>query len=203
MSNIIYNKPKPFSFNFKGKNSSDFGLYVNSYDFLLPDKRIRKLEIPFRQGMYDFADGDGKRFYQERELRLRCIWMRTPNTNITRADIRELSYWLSSKGQITLDIEPDKYYIGELFSANELIAHYDYMIDMGDAYDGGGTTDGEFEISFVCQPFAYGKTISQPISSGINKIDYKGTMESPTVIILRNTGTAAVTNVQITMIRKI
>lgn len=200
---MIYGKPEPLSFSFRGVNCRKYGLIVNSYDFLLPEKRQRKLQVPFMNGAYDFSDKDGKRFYNDRELRLRCIWISAAMKKLSRADIREISFWLSEKGRIVLDIEPDKYYIGELFDSNQLTSHYDYHIDMDDAKDGGGTTDGEFEITFICSPFAFGEVEQQPIKNGINNISYEGTAETPTTIVLRNKGTTNVSNVQIVVNRKL
>ncbi|MCL2517604.1 MAG: hypothetical protein FWF15_03475 [Oscillospiraceae bacterium] len=201
--NINPYKPAPLSFSFRNKNCREYGLIVNSYDFLLPEKRQRKQYIPFRHGAYDYSAEDNKRFYNERELRLRCIWMSQALQKLTRADIREIALWLSKRGRIVLDIEPDKYYMGELFDANELIAHYDYAINMNDEYDGGGTTDGEFEITFICEPFAYGKVVQQSITNGKNPIYYNGTADTPTMIVLRNNSGAAATNVQIVLTRKV
>lgn len=171
----------PCSFSFGGKNSSDFGLLAKGYDFLLPEKRQQKINIPFRHGAYDFG-GD---YYNERNLRVRCVWVGKK----TRNDIRDISFWLSSKGKIIFPEEPDKYYIGELYDSNELIMHY--------SYSNYTTTDGEFELNFICEPFAY-KTIN-PINlkSGINYIKYDGTVQAPTLIILKNNNDYAVENVQI------
>ena len=187
-----------FSFNFRGRNSTDeFGIRANSYDFILPDKRERRQLVPFRNGTYDY----GAQWYNDRILRLRCIWLTSKIEKMTRSDIREIAYWLSKKGNIVLDIEPDKYYVGEINNANELIAHYNYAkedIETGNT----DTTDGEFELNFVCEPFAYGKLVTQPIEEGINRIQYKGTAETPCTIILRNETGFDVTGIQIVAKRR-
>ena len=196
-------KPMPLSFSFRNKNCREYGLIVNSYDFLLPEKRQRKQFVPFRNGAYDYSIEDNKRFYNERELRLRCVWLNDPLKRLSRADIREISLWLSKRGRIVLDIEPDKYYMGELFDSNELTTHYNYLINMNDEYDGGQTTDGEFELTFICEPFAYGKVVQQSITNGKNLISYNGTADTPTMIVLRNHSGAAATNIQIVLSKKI
>ena len=60
----------------------------------------------------------------------------------------------------------------------------------------------EFTLEFVCEPFAVGKTITQPLTNGNNPIEYKGTAETPCLIVLKNTGTETITNVQLTAIFK-
>lgn len=184
---------KPFTFYFKGRNSyTDFGILASSHDFLLPEKRQRKQEVPNRHGSYDF----GAKFYNERILRLRCIWVSNIIGGKSRADIREISYWLSQKGKIELAVEPDKYYIGELYESNELEAHYINF------KDGLTTTDGAFDLNFVCEPFAYRDIDAQPIQSGINPITYEGTAESPCLIVLKNTGTTTINSLQVIATRR-
>ena len=171
------------------------GIIANSYDFLLPPKRERKQAIPFNHGSYDYT----AKWYNERILRLRCIWISASLKKLSRADIREISYWLSQKGQITLDIEPDKYYVGEIYDSNELTAHYNYAKELNDEIN---TTDGEFELDFICEPFAYGRDITMDIETGRNEVEYRGTAEAPSLIILKNNNNIAVNNVQIIVKRR-
>jgi phage-related protein len=177
---------KPFEFTFRGKSCLDFGLYGAGFDIILPPKRARKQMIPFRDGAYDY----GAQWYDERTLRLVCIWANNKLENLTRADIREISYWLSPKGHLVLAIEPDKYYNCALYNAADLEAHYNFADEIR-------TTDGKFTLDFICDPFAYGDTVSCPITSGNNVIAYQGTARSPCTIILKNTGTTSVSNIQI------
>lgn len=184
---------RPFSFNFRGKNSrDDFGIMVKSYDFLMPQKRERKRQIPFRHGSHDY----GARYYNDRILRLTCIWIPNVIRKMSRSDIREISYWLSEKGQISLSIEPDKYYVGSIYDSSEFEAHYINLIDAATI------TDISFELDFVCEPFAYGDSVSVDIKSGINPIQYKGTAESPTYIVLNNDNNFPMQNVQIVFTRR-
>ena len=181
----------PFEFTFRGKSSAEFGIMASSYDFLLPTKRERKMQIPFRSGMYDF----GARWYDERILRLQCVWINDRRDNHTRADIREISYWLSGKGSIVLAIEPDKRYVGALYDETDLLANINYANEMR-------TSDGSFELSFVCEPFAYGDQVDMPLESGSNRVEYKGTAETPCLIILRNNSNFTIHNVQIIATRR-
>jgi phage-related protein len=188
-------KPSAFSFTFRGRNSRDMGLIATSYDFIMPEKRERKQAVPFRHGANDY----GAKWYNDRILRLRCTWITARLRKMTRSDIREIAYWLSQKGRIILDIEADKYYIGEVYNSNELIAHYNYAVEENGGTD---TTDGEFELEFTCEPFAYRATVTHDLTDGVNKIEYTGTAETPCVIILRNNNNFALNNVQVAVVRK-
>lgn len=60
----------------------------------------------------------------------------------------------------------------------------------------------EFSLSFICEPFALGRTVTTPIHSGVNPIAYRGTAETPCVIVLRNLSRANVQTVTITAIKR-
>jgi len=187
----------PFSFNFRGRNSRDFGILANHYDLILPEKRSRKQAVPFRNGSFDH----GAQWYNERILRLRCVWLSAKIKEMTRADLREVSYWLSSKGRITLDTEPDKSYIGEIYGAHNLEAHYIYHKQPG------STTDGEFTVDFLCEPFAQGELVRKQINSGVplsfrGEGQYKGTAITPCLIVLRNNTPNPISGVTIMMTRR-
>jgi len=177
-----------FTFEFNQRSSSEFGIYATSYDALIPKKRERRRKISFRHGSHV----SGETFYEDRPVRLRCFWLNDKLDNLSRADIREITAWLSERGRLVLDVEPDKYYVGELYEPHELMAHYNRM------RDDKRTTDGSFELVFICDPFAYGKQTVQPLLRGNNTIEYKGTAETPTLIVLRNTGNTPVSTVVLT-----
>lgn len=62
---------------------------------------------------------------------------------------------------------------------------------------------GEFDLTWSYNPpFAMGRTVTQPIASGENHIDYHGTAETPCVIVLKNLSDAKVLNVTITAIKR-
>jgi len=180
-----------FSFKFKGRSSKEFGLLATGYDFVMPPKRQRKQFVPVRDGAYDY----GAEFFDERFLRMRCIWVSSMIGGMTRTDIREISYWLSQKGQLYLDVERDKWYIAELYDPSELIMHYNNRAT-------GMTTDGEFELNFICEPFAYKDVGEKMVQSGRNEIDYKGTARTPCTIVLKNNNNFAVNNVQIAVTKR-
>jgi len=178
-----------FTFDFNGRNSAEFGIYATSYDIVMPFKREKRRQIPFRHGTH-LHDNT---FFNDRQLRLRCFWLNDKEDNISRDEFREITLWLSERGRIVLDVEPDKHYVGELFDPSDLRAHYNRS-----TFGEIRSTDGTFELVFTCEPFAYGEQVVMPISHGNNEIEYRGTAETPTLIILRNTGTAPISTVVLT-----
>ena len=184
--------PKPFTFIFNGRNSRDMGIYATGYDTLLPPKRQNREEISLRHGSINH----GKPFYSDRTLVLRCFWLNEKLKSLSRNDIREIALWLSQKGTIILDCEPDRHYRGEIFSAPELIAHYNR------AKEDIRTTDGGFELTFLCDPFARGPRKQMLSADGqFRDIDYAGTAETPTMLTIRNSNSFPVEIIRITHIR--
>lgn len=170
------------SFSFGPYNSlDDWGIAVIAHDTFLPPKRERKLSIPGRSGAYDY----GAKNWEERTLRIECSLMR----QITKAEFREIVYILSRKNRLRLWNEPDKYYVAELYDSADVLDYY--LESMRD-----------FELTFVCEPFAYGSILTVPLASGRNQVNYGGTAETPTVIVLKNTSETEATNVTITAIKR-
>ena len=170
------------SFSFGTYNSvDDWGIVVIGHDTFLPPKRSRKINIPGRSGAYDY----GAKNWDERTVRLECVLMR----QMKKEEFREIVYLLSKKGRLRLWNEPDKYYVAELYDSPN--ADDFYMEEMR-----------EFELSFVCEPFAYGSILTVPLASGRNRVNYGGTAETPAVIVLKNTSESEATNVTITAIKR-
>ena len=96
---------------------------------------------------------------------------------------------LSRKDRLRLWDEPDTYYIGEMYDPAEITDYFDEAMR-------------EFTLSFVCEPFAYGRTVTLPLSSGENTIPYGGTANAPCLIVLRNTSAAEVANLTITAVKR-
>ncbi len=158
-----------------------FGIAVAKvHDVLLPALRARKVGIPHTDGRYDY----GAKNWEERPLILECNIARKP----TRAEMRELAYTLSQKGEIILWNEQAKRYVGRLYDPQVLTKI--------------GRGQQEFTLEFVCDPFAYGNTKTYLLTNGNNSIEYKGTAETPCLIVLKNTGTEIITNIQLTAIFK-
>lgn len=170
------------SFNFGQYNSvDDWGIYVIATDSFLPPKRERKISIPGRSGSYDY----GAKSWDERTLRVECRLM----NQISKAEFREIVYILSKKNRLRLWNEPDKYYMAELYDSADVL---DYYLE----------SMREFELAFVCEPFAYGENVTTSITEGRNRIAYKGTAETPAVIVLRNASDDEIANVTITAIKR-
>jgi len=169
--------PNPFTFTFNNRNSSEMGLYATSYDTLLPSKRLNREEIPKRHG----SISHGQPFYSDRNLNLHCFWLNDKLKNLSRDDIREIAHWLSQKGTIVLDCELDKHYRGEIYNPPELIAHYNR------AKEDIRTTDGGFQLTFICEPFAFGPPRQLQSATGqFRDINYQGTADAPTQISIHN-----------------
>lgn len=161
-----------YSFTFGGVDIREkYGLYVGSWqDVLKPALRARKLTIAGRDGAWDF----GAHVYDERQITVRLVG------RLTYAQKRELAFALSEKHQLRYWEEPDLYYIGRVYNA-AAIARLP-----ADAK--------QFTVTFICEPFAYGKTTTLDLS---RDIQYAGTASTPTRIEIKNTGSTAITKVRL------
>jgi len=169
------------SFSFNGMNSLEtWGIKVVAYDVFSPNKRERNQTIPFRHGRFDY----GKKYFDERIVTLRCA---TEAKELTKAEMREVILWLTQRGRLTLWDEPDKHYVGEL----EESADVDVLPQ---------EVKREFLLPFRCEPFAYGEQNTLPIETGMNRIDYQGTAETPTLIVIRNPNDFPVTGITLTAV---
>lgn len=170
------------SFSFGVYNSlTDWGIRVVKYDTLTPAKRPRKVQIPMRSGMYDF----GARNWEERTVRIDC----TLERKTFRGELREIAGALSRKSRLKLWDEPDKYYLGELYDPAEITDYYDEAVR-------------DFTLNFVCEPFALGRTVTAPLVLGSNRVEYRGTAETPCLIVLRNLSQTEVQAVTITAVKR-
>lgn len=172
------------SFNFGDKNSLiDFGIKVIAYDPFVAVKRDRRQQIPFRNGTYDY----GEKWYDDKIIRLDCC---TEKKELSKSEMREVIYWLSEKNNLTLWDEPDKYYIGELLTSPEILVLPKRVKQ-------------QFVIELLCQPFAYGVNIAKPLNKSINKVEYHGTAETPTLFVIKNPNSFPVSKVMVTLSEKL
>jgi len=173
------------SFTFRGVNSvRAWGIKVISYDVFSAPKRDRRRIIPFRHGSFDF----GEKYHDEKIVRLDCTT--TDDKIPDKAAMREVIYQLSLKGTLRLWDEPDKYYIGELMESKDLHVTPKYA-------------QQRFILPMLCEPFAYGRQVTEPIRTGANSIDYRGTAQAPTLLIIRNPNDFPVTNITISAVRQV
>ena len=176
-----------FTFEFNGINSKEFGLYATSMDIYSANKRQARKEIPRRHGTYNYRTGT----YNDRILELRCFWIKPK----TRHDIREIALWLSQdEGRIVLDIEPDKHYAGTIYEPQNIAARFNR------AFEDNHSQNGNIDLIFSCRPFAYGAQVVQSIRTGHNPIDYNGTADTPTLIVLRNPHSVPIRGITLTAI---
>lgn len=149
-------------------------------DVLLPGLRSRKQTIPLRHGSYDY---DAK-YYNERGIQIGCVTTKI----LSREDTREIAYVLSKKSEIRFWNEPEKYYVGRVYETPTL----EQLRNIGN----------RFTLIFICEPFAYGRTITRPFTGQIYEPDYIGTAPTPTYIEITNTGNTPITTIRITQINK-
>lgn len=171
-------------FSFRGVHSSKFGIYTQDQNrVLVPPRREGKITIPGRSGYYD---GVGN-VYNERVESVLCSFV-CPEGKTVPEVCREVAYWLSGSGRLIYDKEPDKFYTAKLTGGPPVAYHLHH---------------GEFTLTWVYNPpFAFGKTVTLPIASGENAIDYEGTAETPCTIVLRNTSLSDVVNITITAVKR-
>lgn len=171
-------------FSFRGVHSSKFGIYTQDQNRLLaPPRREGKVVIPGRSG---YRDNVGA-VYNERIESVLCSFVCPAGKTVPEV-CREIAYWLSGSGRLIYDKEPDKFYMARLTGGPPVDYHLHH---------------GEFTLTWVYNPpFAFGRTVTQPITSGENVIEYEGTAETPCTIVLRNRSRSNVVNVSITAIKR-
>ena len=167
-------------FKFCDRHCGEFWIHMRSKSRpLLPERRRRQLEIPQLHGRYDF----GGSTYDMRVITLECF-VYASDIPAFRSRLRDIAEWLSQKGPLVFDDEPDKTYEARIFSSVPV----EQMMSAG-----------IFTLVFDCQPFAYGqeRVLSLTVSSNPASlaIDNRGTQESPCVITLKNTGSTGVNGI--------
>lgn len=149
-------------------------------DILKPRLRARKKQLPLRDGEYDF----GAKYYEERNLTLKCIRM----SDITRHEQHELAYALQQKSQIRLYDDPEKYYTGRIYDEVEL-----------QPIRNGGL---QIMLKFRCDPFLIRNSITDVFDGNVYYPNYHGTVNSPTIITIKNTGSVPVSGIRIILQNK-
>lgn len=172
-------------FTFRGVHSSTFGIFTQDQSrTILPPRREGKITIPGRSGFYD---GVSRSVYDERIESILCSFKCPPDKTVPEL-CREIAYWLSGTGRLSYDKEPGKYYTAHVTSGPPMMQHLKY---------------GEFTLTWSYNPpFAFGRTVTQPIHSGENAVSYQGTAETPCVIVLKNRSETDVQTVTLTAIKR-
>ena len=164
----------PLSGVFSKTHSDDYNLIVSSVNrAVLPKKEKRAVKVALRDEPVDFGDNA----YSMRSITLRAA-LCCETLEDKRKALRKIAYWLSEKGQLSFDDEPNLYYVAELFTplSQEEFAE-----------------NSEFMLEFECEPFAYGERVikSGKLGSGTAndlKIEYAGTRKTPFILTIINTG---------------
>lgn len=176
-------------FTFKGVHSSAYNIGVKSLDrSFLPDLRSNEVTIPGIHGTIDF----GKNTYGKREINLE-IGLIKNNWQALRQNARNIAGWLSGKGRLIFDDEPDKAYQASIYESVSIT-----QIQSLPA--------GLINITFDCQPFAEDVEIKQSVndisaSPTTISIESAGTVKTPCKIYIKNTGTNNITTIN--LIRKV
>ena len=172
-------------FTFRGVHSSTFGIHTQDQDRALsPPLREERITIPGRSGYYD---GVPRAVYGEREESLLCAFKCPPGHTVPEV-CREIAWWLSGRGRLVYDKEPDKHYLARLTGAPPMEQHLKH---------------GQFTLTWSCNPpFALGRTVTAPLALGANRVEYRGTAETPCLIVLRNLSQTEVQTVTITAVKR-
>ena len=159
--------PDSFTFNAIDMYQT-FAVKILAYDLLMPELRRREVVIPGRSGAYDY----GAKYHENRPLQMQVEVER----EISPMQFDELKYTLSRKGRIILWDKPDRYFVGQLYDPAEVTDFFRH-------------SRREFEIAFLCEPYAYAlePTVLKS-TEPVLRIAYEGTREAPTLITIRNTG---------------
>ena len=158
----------------------EYGIVIEEINRpFLPKLRPRKVELPNRSGAYDY----GAKWRDEISLDIKCGSIRLP----TQSQVRELVYTMSEKTKIAFWDEPDKYYIGRIY-------------DPGRAYKVLSSMR-KFELSFICDPFAYGATIAAEFERDYSP-SYIGTAPAPARLQIKNVGSTTISGIHITITRR-
>ncbi len=172
-------------FSFNGKHSSEFGLYLKTINRpLLPDLRKREIIVPGRDGVYDFEGNT----YENKLIELQCTIIKNKMTDL-RQQARVIAGWLKNKGELRFDDEPDKYYVGRIYSSVPL----ENIV---------GT--GIFTLTFDCEPFAYSSTNMIEVTRTDDSplfVYNNGTVEAPQEITITNRGANTINGFTIKLIK--
>lgn len=127
---------------------------------LLPGPNDRYVQVPGRQGAILYP-----RELNDRHIDLDCAFVEK-NLPDLRARAREIAAWLhtTNRAILSFDDEPDKYCWGKLLLSVDF-AHL--------------ATMGEFCLTFICEPLAYGAEVTADFTSDTVTVNNTGTFKSP------------------------
>lgn len=175
-------------FKFRNTHSSAFGIGVKSSDrSLIPEMRKNEFIIPGRHGTVDF----GLNTYEKRMIQIKIGLMKNTTHSELRYKARDIAKWLSGKGNLIFDDEPDKAYQASIY--NYVGIEQIELMPMGVC-----------NLSFECQPFAESLQYNQANASVITTkqheipVNVAGTSETCCIITIKNTGITDINDITIT-----
>jgi predicted phage tail component-like protein len=128
-------------FIFKNINSLDYGIVIDE-DWLPPIEKaeddIEYIEVPGRDGVLTVNNGRKKPIYKT----IHCVLNNHEYKDIVKK-------WLTGEGELIISNEPDVFYKSRVYGP----VQFEYSF----------VATSEFEINFICQPWAY-------LLTGKNKI---------------------------------
>ena len=160
---------------------------------VVPRRRKNKFTIPGRHGTIDFGEGD----YDERSIAVEFGVFENTTMEEFRQNIRDIAKWLSGKGPLIFDDEPDKLYQASVYQyiGVDSFEEENYTIDPFSA--------GTMKVIFECHPFAESLEYRQVNIPNITTKTYdiplnvSGTNETSCIITIKNTGTTNINNITI------
>jgi len=170
-------------FFFNNKHSNDFGIAMEQASRgLLPSLRRNDYEISGRHGTVDY----GNETYNTRQITIDICFI-SEDVPQLQLKAREIAYWLSGKGTLYFDDEPDKAYDARVYEAVDT----EQLIRCKRA-----------SVTFECQPFAMSINYFQNNYSNVSnykemEVMSKGTQPTPCIIIIKNTGAINISNIEI------
>jgi len=172
-------------FFFIDKHSSDFNTVVmeRAKRNLTPPKRRNDYQVSGRHGTVDFGDET----YGTRQIPVN-IYLISRNEKELRKLARDVAFWLSGKGRLLFDDEPQQAYDAVVYE--EIDAEQLFRVK-------------RVTVTFECQPFAKTVDFMQSTSHGIRhghtaSINSQGTQATPPRIIINNTSNSTITSITIT-----
>lgn len=172
---------------FRNIHSSTFKIGAKSIDrSLIPSLRQNEFTIPGRHGTVDF----GSNKYDKRPIKVDIGLIKNASFEELRKNARNIAYWLSGKGLLIFDDEPDKAYYASVYSYVGID-----QIELKPV--------GTISVTFECQPFAESLDylqVNKAVTTNPDNIPLtiNGTADTGCIITIKNTGTTNISNISIT-----
>ena len=121
-------------FTFNGVHSSTYGLTGSPSIPLLPERRRSTIEIPGRDGTFDFQNDS----YAPRIIMVQCL-AKAATASELRTALAGAAVWLSGSGYLVFDHAPTRRWQAKVYAGIDLLR---------------APIAGQFTIAFEAQPYA-------------------------------------------------